>query len=169
MSEWIFRDRVLPADAGEVRDIVASTGFFSAEETDVAEELVTEHLAKGPDSGYLFVFAETPAGQVLGYACYGPVPCTARTFDLYWIAVRAEARGLGLGRALLAEVEMRLGLAGGGKLIAETSSREQYAPTRSFYLACGFGVEARIGDYYAPGEDILYFTTIIDPHCSCDS
>lgn len=161
MAEWIFRDWVLPTDAKEVRDIVASTGFFSAAEIDVAEELVTEHLATGPASGYLFVFAETSAGQLLGYACYGPVPCTARTFDLYWIAVRDEARGLGLGRALVAEVEKRLCRTGGGKLIAETSSREQYAPTRAFYQACGFGEEARIGDYYAPGEDILYYTKII--------
>ena len=48
--------------------------------------------------------------------------------------------------------------AGGGKLIAETSSREQYAPTQAFYRSCGFIEEARIRDYYSPGEDILYFT-----------
>ena len=158
MSEWVFRDHVVEDDRRSVRDIVGSTGFFSAEEVDVAEELVRERLQKGPDSGYLFVFAQSSDGQVQGYACYGPVPCTARTFDLYWIAVRADGRGRGLGKALMAEVERRLGAAGGGKLIAETSSREQYAPTRRFYRSCGFLEEARIRDYYAPGEDILYFT-----------
>lgn len=158
MPEWYFRDQVLIRDRQGVRGIVASSGFFSAEEIDVAEELVAEHLQKGPASGYLFVFADDPSGRTPGYACYGPVPCTARTFDLYWIAVRDEARGLGLGRALLTEVENRLRGGGGGKLIAETSSREQYAPTQGFYRACGFTEEARIRDYYAPGEDILYFT-----------
>jgi len=158
VSEWIFRDVVRQEDRRDVRGIVASTGFFSAEEIDVAEELVCEHLQKGEASGYLFVFAESPAGEVLGYACYGPVPCTARTFDLYWIAAHAAARGRGLGKALMREVERRLRESGGGKLIAETSSREQYAPTQGFYRACGFREEARIADYYAPGEDILYFT-----------
>jgi ribosomal protein S18 acetylase RimI-like enzyme len=158
MPEWIFRDRVAQTDAEDVRDIVASTGFFSAEEVDVAEELVREHLQKGPASGYLFVFADDGKGAVCGYACYGPVPCTARTFDLYWIAVRADARGRGLGRALVAEVERRITESGKGKLIAETSSRAQYAPTQGFYRSCGFIEEARIRDYYAPGEDILYFT-----------
>ena len=158
MAEWIFRDQVLDEDRMGVREVVASTGFFSAAEIDVAEELVDERLHKGEASGYLFVFAEEEAGRVMGYACYGPVPCTLRSFDLYWIAVRDEARGLGLGRAVLAEVEARLRASGGGKLIAETSSREQYAPTRGFYLACGFAEEARIRDYYAPGEDVLYFT-----------
>jgi len=158
MSEWLFRESVAESDRRSVRDIVRSTGFFSAEEVDVAEELVCERLQKGPASGYLFVFAQSPGGQVLGYACYGPVPCTARTFDLYWIAVHADGRGRGLGKALMHEVERRLRASGGGKLIAETSSRGQYAPTQAFYRSCGFIEEARIRDYYAPGEDILYFT-----------
>lgn len=158
MSEILFRDRVQEEDRLAVREIVTSTGFFSAAEVDVAEELVAEHLAKGDESGYLFVFAGSQPGQSLGYACYGPTPCTASTFDLYWVAVHESMRGKGLGKLLLAEVEDRLKSLGGGKLIAETSSRAQYAPTQRFYLSCGFQLEARIGDYYAPGEDILYFT-----------
>lgn len=160
MSEILFRDRVGDQDRLSVREIVTSTGFFSAAEVDVAEELVAEHLAKGEESGYFFVFAETPQGRILGYACYGPTPCTARTFDLYWVAVHESMRGRGLGKSLLAQVENRLKVTG-GKLIAETSSRPQYAPTHRFYLSCGFQLEARIGDYYAPGEDILYFTKIV--------
>lgn len=158
MSEWVFRDHVVEDDRRSVRDIVRSTGFFSADEVDVAEELVREHLQQGAHSGYLFVFAQSQDGQVLGYACYGPVPCTAQAFDLYWIAVRVDGRGRGLGKAIMTEVERRLRANGGGKLIAETSSREQYAPTQAFYRSCGFREEARIRDYYAPGEDILYFT-----------
>jgi ribosomal protein S18 acetylase RimI-like enzyme len=157
MPEPIFRELVQERDADDVRDIVTSTSFFSDEEADVAVELVQEHLHKGPAGGYLFVFAEVD-GRTVGYACYGPVPCTLNTFDLYWIAVRPDARGRGLGRALLSRVEERLRGSGRAKLVAETSSRQQYAPTRDFYLACGFEEEARIRDYYAPGDDVLYFT-----------
>lgn len=67
-----------------------------------------------------------------------------------------QTRGLGLGRALMRRLN-RLRATGGGKLIAETSSREQYAPTQGFYRSCGFFEEARIRDYYAPGETMLYF------------
>lgn len=158
MSENVFRDHVLPSDCLAVRDIVTSTGFFSDPEVDVAEELVRERLIKGDLSGYFFVFAESPDKSILGYACYGPTPCTARTFDLYWIAVHEAMRGQGMGKTLLAEVEGRLLGLGGGKLIAETSSRRQYESTQKFYLSCGFVQEACIRDYYAPGEDILYFT-----------
>jgi GNAT superfamily N-acetyltransferase len=162
VSEILFRDLVHDRDRSAVREIVNSTGFFSAAEVDVAEELVAERLAKGEGSGYFFVFAEIK-GRSVGYACYGPTPCTASTFDLYWVAVHESMRAKGLGKALLAEVEARLKGMGGGKLIAETSSRRQYAPTHRFYLSCGFWQEARIADYYAPGEDILYFTKNIDP------
>ncbi len=162
MSEMFFRDQVRAEDCLAVRGIVSSSAFFSAPEVDVAEELVAERLAKGEESGYFFVFADGPEHRTLGYACYGPTPCTESTYDLYWIAVHEVMRGQGLGRKLLAEVEERLRRGGGGKLIAETSSREQYAPTRSFYLSCGFSQEARIADYYAPGEDILYYTKKIE-------
>ncbi len=167
MDEVRFRDEVTGADMAAVRGIVGSSGFFSAEEIDVAEELVRENLTRGLASGYFFVLADDRCGQTLGYACYGPVPCTAGTFDLYWIAVRQEARKTGLGRALLAQVEARVSSRGGRKLIAETSSRPQYEPTRAFYLACGFQEEARIREYYAPGEDILYFTKTMAPHSPC--
>lgn len=158
VSEIVFRDAPRIDDCLAVREIVTSTGFFSGPEVDVAEELVMERLAKGQESGYFFVFADAPDKGAVGYACYGPTPCTARTFDLYWIAVHEVMRGRGLGKTLLAQVEDRLRAMGGGKLIAETSSRSQYEPTQKFYRACGFDQEARIKDYYAPGEDILYFT-----------
>lgn len=157
-----FRDQVRDSDRQAVRDIVTSSGFFSAEEIDVAEELVREHLLKGEASGYMFVLAETTTGDVVGYACFGPTPCTARTHDLYWIAVREEARGQGVGQAVLRRVETRLRTMGGGKLIAETSSRDQYVSTRAFYARAGFTAEARIRDYYAPGEDIIYFTKMVE-------
>ena len=158
MYEIVFRDAPRIDDCLAVREIVTSTGFFSGPEVDVAEELVAERLTKGLESGYFFVFADAPDKGAVGYACYGPTPCTASTFDLYWVAVHETMRGKGVGKALLAEVEGRLKGMGGGKLIAETSSRGQYEPTRRFYLSCGFRQEARIADYYAPGEDILYFT-----------
>lgn len=161
VDEITFRDQVHTNDPHAVREIVTSTAFFSASEVDVAEELVTERLAKGEESGYFFVFADIPGRGTMGYACYGPTPCTVSTHDLYWIAVHEEMRGQGLGRKLMAEVEERLRRAKGGKLIAETSSREQYEPTQRFYLSCGFSNEARIRDYYAPGEDILYFTKYV--------
>jgi len=151
-----LRAEVRPSDVETVRAIVVSTGFFAAHEVAVAVELVQERLHRGPASGYLFIFAELD-GRTVAYACYGPVACTVGSFDLYWIVVHNEFRGRGLGRRLLGEVERRVAAGGGRRIYVETSSRDQYAPTRRFYESCGYVAEARLADFYAPGDaKIIY-------------
>jgi GNAT superfamily N-acetyltransferase len=158
-----FREAVRPDDRDVVRRIVASTGFFSEAEIDVAVELVDERLARGDASGYYFVFAEQD-GATIGYACYGPIACTVGSFDLYWIAVDAAHRGHGLGRVILEETERRIAAPPwrGRRIYIETSGREQYAPTQGFYTRCGYTLEARLKDFYSPGDDKLVYVRAID-------
>lgn len=151
-----FREQVRPGDAGVVREIVASSGYFHDHEIGVAVELVEERLQRGPESGYLFLFAERQ-GRVLGYACYGEIACTRGSYDLYWIAVRQDCRGQGIGGRLLRAAEERIAAAGGRAIWVETSGRPQYQPTRDFYLRCGYAQEALMRDFYDEGDDkVLY-------------
>src|SRR5262245_49884926 len=80
------RDDVRAGDAAKVMELVSTTGFFSAAEVAIAGELVDERLARGLASGYRFVFAER-AARLERYCCYGPIPLTQSSFDLYWIVV----------------------------------------------------------------------------------
>ena len=146
-----FRRDVAAGDAAAVRAIVASTGFFSAAEVDVAVELVEDRLSRGEKSDYRFLFAES-IGRAIGYACYGPIACTVSSFDLYWIAVHADHQGEGVGRRLMQESERAVAAEGGRRIYVETSSRPQYEPTRNFYLRCGYKVEATLEDFYSPGD-----------------
>jgi D-alanine-D-alanine ligase len=147
-----LRTEVVPADEAQVREIVAATGLFRPNEVEVAAELVRERLDKGEASGYEFVFAEQD-GVVLGYACYGLNTVTLASYDLYWIAVRPNLQGKGIGRQLLSAVEEKIAAAGGKQIYIETSHRADYAPTRIFYERCGYALEAVLRDYYAPGDD----------------
>jgi ribosomal protein S18 acetylase RimI-like enzyme len=155
-----IRDAVVPADAHAVREIVASTGFFSPAEIAVAVELVDDRLSRGDKSDYHFVFAEW-AGRVIGYACFGPIACTVGSFDIYWVAVHQEHRGGGVGRTLLAAGEARIAAAGGRRAYVETSSREQYAPTRAFYERCGYVRAAELPDFYAPGDGKVIYVKVL--------
>jgi len=146
-----LRHSVAPEDPAAVRRLVEATGYFTAVEADVAEELVNERLSQGPDSGYHFVFLEVD-GNLAGYACYGPVPLTASSYDLYWIVVSPEFQGQGLGRILLQEAERWARQGGGTRFYADTSGRAQYASTRAFYQRVGFQREALLEDFYAPGD-----------------
>ena len=152
----VWREEVSSGDRESVRRLCELSGFFSAEEVDMAVELVEEHLAKGVASGYHFLFAQH-GDTVLGFACYGPIPGTESSWDLYWIAVEEKKRGQGLGRKLQAEVERRTALLGGRRLYAWTSSRDQYHPTRKFYERLGYSLEATLRDYYKPGEHLAIY------------
>jgi len=156
-SDVTLRDGLAPDDDSAIRDIVASTGFFNPREIEVAVELVREGLARGDASGYRFLVASLD-GRAIGYTCYGPVACTAASFDLYWIAVHADHRRRRIGRLLLLETERRIAAAGGERVYIDTSSRAQYAPTRRFYERHGYVCAALLPDFYARGDHRLIYS-----------
>jgi ribosomal protein S18 acetylase RimI-like enzyme len=158
----VFRHDVSSSDRGAVRDITASTGFFNDEEVLISVELVDEALLKGEASGYIFLVCEDGSGKILGYTCYGPVPGTKESFDLYWIVVSREHQGEGIGRRLLAKTEKDIARRGGARIYAETSSRELYMRTRAFYITSGYVHEASLKDFYAPGDSkIIYVKQLV--------
>jgi ribosomal protein S18 acetylase RimI-like enzyme len=160
LSGMTLRTAVRSGDGGIVRDIVASTGLFRPDEMGIAVELVEERLRIGLASGYHFIFAEA-GGEVLGYSCYGPVPLTLNSYDLYWIAVRRELQGKGIGKTLLARSEAAIGALGGSKIYIETSSRSKYKGTRRFYEHRGYRSEATLRAYYAPGDHkVIYVKSL---------
>lgn len=156
----VWRAEVGPDDVSRVREIVTATRFFSAAETDIAAELVTERLHKGDASGYHFLFAETEL-EVVGYACFGEIGCTVGSYDIYWIAVDPTWQGGGVGRKLLAEVETRIRVRLGRHIYVETSNRTQYLPTRQFYLRNGYEIVSILPDFYQPGDDKVTLRKIV--------
>ncbi|MBN1382833.1 MAG: GNAT family N-acetyltransferase [Deltaproteobacteria bacterium] len=151
-----YRRTVRSSDRERIREIVASTGFFSPEELNIAIELVDEHLQKGVASGYSFLFAEQ-SDTVVGYACYGPIPGTAASYDLYWIAVHADFQRQGWGKDILAQTEALIAAQKGQNIYIDTSSRSQYEPTRKFYRDYGYRQCAFFEDFYAPGDSKVVY------------
>ncbi len=150
----VLRDAVTRADLDSVREIAAATGFFRPDEIAVAVELAEDCLTRGPRaSGYRFLFAEGPGKKPpLGYACFGPIPCTLTSWDLFWIAVRPEYRGRGIGRMLMQALEQTARAEGCLDMYIETSAQKRYDATRAFYLAGGYRIEHVFADFYAPGD-----------------
>jgi ribosomal protein S18 acetylase RimI-like enzyme len=154
-------EAVVPADRPALAALIGTVDLFSHAEKDVAMEVLDAYL-EHPGRDYSALGAFTRHGDLLGYACYGPTPCTEGTWDLYWIAVRGDARGHGIGTLLMEEVERRLVEDQARLVLIETSSRADYAPTRAFYERRGYTVVARVPDFYAPGDDRLIFARGFD-------
>ena len=159
----IFRDTLCDSDPEAIFRLIESCEVFYPQETAVARELAEERLARGPASGYEFLFAETD-GTVIGYTCFGHIPFTQGRFDLYWIAVQKDLQKAGIGTRLLQRTEVRIQEMEGRRIYVETSSRKPYTPTHRFYRACGYHQEAILTDFYAPGDDKLIFMKAFPCH-----
>jgi len=155
-----MRYEAVPSDAEAIRRLTESTGFFYPYEVNVAEELVLERLSKGDASGYYFIFAEQ-GGSVIGYTCYGPIACTASSFDFYWIAVDPGFQGKGLGKILVDETERLIRSAKGERIYVETSQRPLYDSTRAFYERCGYIAESILNDFYGPGDGKVTYCKVL--------
>jgi acetoin utilization deacetylase AcuC-like enzyme/ribosomal protein S18 acetylase RimI-like enzyme len=158
----VWREAVRSEDIEGVRMLVAGTAMFSAEEIDIAAELVMERIEKGRASGYEFLLVDD-GGKLAGYACYGPIPGSETSYDLYWIAVNADRQGRGLGREILARAEKAMRRRGARQIYADTSSSERYAPTRAFYRRTGYVVAAEFTDFYRPGDGKVIFVKDLGP------
>lgn len=161
-TELSFLTHVSHADLVQLRSLVAATGFFNEEEVTIACELAEESARRGEESGYLFLLAQAE-GRLVGYTCYGPIPATLASYDLYWIVVNPQYQGRGIGKALLRESERLIAERGGCKVYIETSSRELYTPTRGFYLSAGYSQEAVLKDFYRPGDSKVIFSRELTP------
>jgi D-alanine-D-alanine ligase len=148
------------ADRGPVEELIRATDFFNPEEIEVAMELVDDRLAQGESSHYRFLVGEVD-GEVGGYACWGPIPGSRESADLYWIVVHPRFQGRGVGAALLRAAEDWMSAAGRPRVYVETSTRPNYLPTRAFYLACGYHLAAELPDFYAPGDGKAVFLRVL--------
>jgi Acetyltransferase (GNAT) family. len=159
-NKLIYRQQIMAADSHAISRIVQSSGFFSTEEIALARELAEEKLDQGNASSYQFLFAEDKQ-IVHGYTCFGLIPATSGSYDLYWIAVDEQSRGIGLGKDLMKRTEKIIYDLGGKRIYVETSSRDQYQPTHGFYESCGYHKEAALKDFYMEGDSkIIYVKTL---------
>jgi len=148
------------SDRAPLEALIRATGFFNPEEIGVALELVDDRLANGDASHYRFLAGELD-GRLAGYACWGPIPGTVASADLYWIVVHPEFQGKGTGAALLRAAEEQMATAGRTRVYVETSTRPQYLPTRAFYAACGYELASELVDFYAPGDGKATFLKVL--------
>jgi GNAT superfamily N-acetyltransferase len=144
------------ADSERLLELARKIDLFLPGDVDIINELWTEFVAKD-DSHYHFIVAKLK-DDFLGFACYGQRPLTQGTFDLYWIGVDQRQQGHGVGKALIRSVEERVRERSGRLLIAETEGQPSFESSRRFYLSTGYELEARIRDFYKPGEDLVIFT-----------
>ena len=150
-------------DRQTVLEVIHSTGMFTKEEEQVATEVIDLYLNKPDQRDYIIEVIENEQGAIVGYVCYGSRPMTEGVVDLYWLAIHPGKHRQGYGKALLQWVEKTVQEKKGRLILIETSSKDKYAPTRHFYQRLGYVENARIRDFYRPGDDLLIYGKYLKP------
>ena len=144
-------------DRETLYSMLRETQVFTPEEIKVAMELIDIVLRDPSQEDYKIDCMANDEDQAIGYVCYGPVPMTQGTFDLYWIVVAPRSQGQGVGSKLLHFLEGTVREKKGRMILIDTSSTPQYETTQKFYSRHGFQEVARVPDYYHPGNDRITF------------
>lgn len=155
MAELIRK--FLQEDKEKLKKLLAETQTFTADEINVAIELVDIYLTNHQQKDYDIYSAVDDKQNLLGYICIGPTPLTYGTYDLYWIAVDPDYQGKGIGKKLLSFAENKVKQNNGRLIVIETSSQEKYRNTVKFYETAGYKLLSRIKDYYKIGDDLLVY------------
>lgn len=137
-------------------EVVVAAGMFTASEAALLPSLLGEVLS-AEEVLRRFVVDTDEQDAVVGVAFWQPVEMADRVTDLTMIAIRPSEQGRGRGRALMAEAEAAAKSAGQRLMLVQTSGTEQYAGTRHFYTALGYDEEAKVRDYWQPGDDLVVF------------
>jgi ribosomal protein S18 acetylase RimI-like enzyme len=159
-DEITMRETVSEGDLAPIEKILRTSKFFRDDEIVVALELLLDGVRKGEKSEYKFIVAQR-GGQVAGYCCFGSIPLSLHSWDLYWIAVDPNTQRGGIGRKLMAAAEARVAALGGRRLYVETSSKPLYEPTRKFYLSCNYEIAADLDEFYGPGDGKTIFVKVV--------
>lgn len=142
------RARDIPA----LQQVLEATGLFPA---DMLDEMIAPFLGDAPEAGLWLSAGLEDA--VVGFCHAIPEPLTDGAWNMLALAVLPARQGAGCGAALVRHLEKTLRDQGQRILIADTSGTAAFAPTRAFYQATGYTQEARIRDFWGPGDDKVVF------------
>jgi ribosomal protein S18 acetylase RimI-like enzyme len=151
---------VLPAteaDRPRIREILLGSGLFGETDAECVDDMFGHALDKPTPDNYRFLSGWLD-GRMLGFACYGWESLTHGTWDLFWVCTLPEARGRGIGGALLRE-SVRVAVTEGGRLmVISTSSTPPYAAAHRLYESQGFVRTAIVPEYYNRGDDLYIYS-----------
>ena len=151
MTQSIEIHPTTAADVSGLQRVLDGTGLFPS---DMLPAMLAGFLNGAEDELWLTCRLDG-APVALCYAA--PEPFTASTWNMRALGVKPALQGHGLGARLVADLETRLRTAGARVLIVDTSGTDAFARARAFYEKVGYELEARIRDFWAPGDDKVTF------------
>ncbi len=146
--------KIRPVDASDLdalKEVIAANDLFPP---DMLDGMTAAYLG-GEASDEIWLAVADPEPVALAFA--RPEMMTEGTWNLLLIAVHPDRHGEGMGQKFMTHVEDVVRARQGRILIVETSGVPEFERTRTFYERLGYDREARIREFYAPGDDKVVF------------
>lgn len=140
------------ADQPALERIVRAVDLFPAE---MLGGMIAPYLASQRSGGEIWLIDDD--GEPAGVAYCAQERLTDGTWNLLMIAVHPDKQRQGRGAALIGAVERKVAERDGRVLLIETSGLGSFERQRALYKRLGYSEEARIRDFYEPGNDKIVF------------
>ena len=144
-------------DKEKIYKLICQSETFTAQEIQVAMELIDEALSYPDKKDYLIYCALSTTGELTGYICFGPIPMTEYCYDLYWLAVDDKFSRRGIAAKLLELMENYIIDNKGKQVYVDTSSTPPYQAARAFYQKHGYRLVCVLEDFYRQGDHKMIF------------
>ncbi len=141
-----------PLDIPALQHIVEESGLFPG---DMLPGMFESAQTEGPEQVVWLTCEQN--GKPVAFCFAEKEALTQSTWNMRAIAVHPAVQRTGAGRALLKTLEARLLKHEQSLLIVDTSGTDTFAFARAFYKSCGYELEARIRDFWSPGDDKIIF------------
>lgn len=134
--------------------MIENSGQFDERGLTHVAETLDSYLAGNTDDLWLTADDDEPVG--VAYCAAEPV--TSGTWNLLMLWTRHDRENHGHGSALVERVEKVLTDRQARLLIVETSGLPEFEKARAFYDKISFVQEARVKNFFAPGDDKIIYT-----------
>lgn len=140
-------------------DIAVTTKAFRDNDLEILKEVIEDHQ-KEPKSTYR-VINEVINNKLVGFIVFGRVPLTKYSWDIYWLAVRSDLQGKGIGKRLIEGAEAFIKAKTPKAVVRiETSIKKEYSAAHGLYERMKFKEMGRVPNFYSCGDDlIIYYKT----------
>ena len=147
----------VPDDVPLVLDLIVAAELFSAKDAPFVGEMLGVYFGPARGEGHACLVEAADDGTLRGVVYWEPWRGSDGGWNLLMLAVDLGSRRRGIAGALVGAVEQQLASAGERLLLVETSGTPAFAAARAFYEASGYDEDARVGELWAAGDDMVLF------------
>ncbi|MBI9109597.1 GNAT family N-acetyltransferase [Maridesulfovibrio ferrireducens] len=152
-------------EAEEVLQLAGKCQNFSPNDLMLAEEIAWEAAFGTEESSRTFIKAHVinDDEQILvGFVCFGTIPDEEDCYELYLVAVDDAYQGIGIGSALLDEVDRQVSMDNGSMIFCEIPEHRSLAPVHYFFEALGYDRQSQYYRFFVPSQGNLVYAREVE-------